>query len=125
VTQPRAPDDFLLIRARMEELRRERARPRAPDDFRTIRVRMGSCATRAPRIARSAGPFGDPSEALSPDDEHETEDEGRQHSPRVTSGPELSGSFIRLLHRPKRTPPSTLSWRSSGQAGEGEQAASG
>jgi hypothetical protein len=29
-----------MIRARMEELRRERARPRAADDFRMIRARM-------------------------------------------------------------------------------------
>jgi hypothetical protein len=29
-----------MIRARMEELRRERSRPRAADDFRMIRARM-------------------------------------------------------------------------------------
>jgi hypothetical protein len=29
-----------MIRARMEELRRERARPRAADDFAVIRARM-------------------------------------------------------------------------------------
>jgi hypothetical protein len=40
VTRPRAADDFPTIRARMEELRRERARPRAADDFRMIRARM-------------------------------------------------------------------------------------
>ena len=40
MTQPRAADDFPLIRARMEELRRERAPPRAADDFRMIRARM-------------------------------------------------------------------------------------
>jgi hypothetical protein len=40
VTPPRAADDFPMIRARMEELRRERARPRAADDFATIRARM-------------------------------------------------------------------------------------
>jgi hypothetical protein len=40
VTQPRAADDFPMIRARMEELRLERARPRAADDFATIRARM-------------------------------------------------------------------------------------
>jgi hypothetical protein len=39
VTRPRAADDFATIRARMEELRRERA-PRAADDFAAIRVRM-------------------------------------------------------------------------------------
>ena len=40
MTRPRAADDFPMIRARMEELRRERFRPRAADDFRTIRARM-------------------------------------------------------------------------------------
>jgi hypothetical protein len=45
VTQSRAADDFLMIRSRMEELRRERNRanvnrPRAADDFATIRARM-------------------------------------------------------------------------------------
>jgi hypothetical protein len=40
VTQPRAADDFPMIRARMEELRLERARPRAADDLATIRARM-------------------------------------------------------------------------------------
>jgi hypothetical protein len=37
---PRAADDFPMIRARMEELRRERARPRAADDFPVIWARM-------------------------------------------------------------------------------------
>jgi hypothetical protein len=40
MTRPRIADDFPMIRARMEELRRERARPRAADDFRMIRARM-------------------------------------------------------------------------------------
>jgi hypothetical protein len=40
VTRPRAADDFRMIRARMEELRRERGRPRAADDFAMIRTRM-------------------------------------------------------------------------------------
>jgi hypothetical protein len=40
VTRLRAADDFPMIRARMEELRRERARPRAADDFAMIRARM-------------------------------------------------------------------------------------
>src|ERR1700738_221497 len=40
VPRPRAADDFPMIRARMEELRRERARPRAADDFPRIRARM-------------------------------------------------------------------------------------
>jgi len=40
VNRPRAADDFPMIRARMEELRRERTRPRAADDFRMIRARM-------------------------------------------------------------------------------------
>ena len=40
MTIPRVADDFSTIRARMEELCRERARPRAADDFPTIRARM-------------------------------------------------------------------------------------
>ena len=40
MTRPRAADDFPMIRARMEELRRERVRPRAADDFAMIRARM-------------------------------------------------------------------------------------
>jgi hypothetical protein len=40
VTRPRAADDFPIIRARLEELRRERSRPRAADDFAMIRARM-------------------------------------------------------------------------------------
>jgi hypothetical protein len=39
VTRPRTADDFPLIRARMEELRRV-TRARAADDFVTIRSRM-------------------------------------------------------------------------------------
>ena len=39
MTRPRAADDFAVIRARMEELRRERA-TRAADDFAAIRARM-------------------------------------------------------------------------------------
>jgi ElaB/YqjD/DUF883 family membrane-anchored ribosome-binding protein len=39
VNRPRAADDFATIRARMAELRRERA-PRAADDFAAIRARM-------------------------------------------------------------------------------------
>ena len=40
MTRPRAADDFPMIRARVAELRPERARPRAADDFATIRARM-------------------------------------------------------------------------------------
>ena len=41
MNRPRAADDFPIIRARMEELRRERAaRPRAADDFAKIRARL-------------------------------------------------------------------------------------
>ena len=40
MNRPRAADDFPMIRARMEELRRERVRPRAADDFAMIRARM-------------------------------------------------------------------------------------
>ena len=40
MTRPRAADDFPIIRARLEELRRERSRPRPADDFAMIRARM-------------------------------------------------------------------------------------
>jgi len=40
VTRPRAADDFAVIRARLEELRRERTRPRAADDFAEIHARL-------------------------------------------------------------------------------------
>jgi hypothetical protein len=40
MTRPRAADDFAVIRARIEELRRERPRPRAADDFAAIHARL-------------------------------------------------------------------------------------
>lgn len=40
MTQPRAADDFAAIRARLEELRHQRARPRAADDFPVIHARL-------------------------------------------------------------------------------------
>lgn len=40
MARPRAADDFAMIRARMEELRRKPAQPRAADDFARIRARM-------------------------------------------------------------------------------------
>jgi hypothetical protein len=46
MSPPRAAADFPLIRARMEELRRERTRPRAADDFRAIRLRMEETSAR-------------------------------------------------------------------------------
>jgi len=93
VTIPRVADDFSTIRARMEELCRERARPRAADDFPTIRAR--------PSVGRSAEPFGNPSEALSSCRKYQSEHEGRQHFPRVISGPELSGGWIRYCTAPR------------------------
>jgi hypothetical protein len=53
VTRPRAADDFPMIRARMEELRRDRARPRAADDFSTSRARVGR--ERAQALAEARG----------------------------------------------------------------------
>jgi len=47
MTQPRLADDFPAIRARLEELRRERARPRAADDFLRPDA-VGDRVTRAP-----------------------------------------------------------------------------
>jgi len=63
VTRPRAADDFPMIRARMEELRRERVRPRAADDFRTIRTRMEDLRRERARTGRGheafeTGPLG-------------------------------------------------------------------
>jgi hypothetical protein len=66
VIRPRVADDFSTIRARMDELCRERARPRAADDFPTIRARMEELRReRRPSAGRSAEPFGNPFEALS------------------------------------------------------------
>jgi hypothetical protein len=42
-----------MIRARMEELRRERARPRAADDFPMIRARMEELRRERAQISRS------------------------------------------------------------------------
>ena len=56
MTRPRAADDFPMIRARMEELRRERARPRAADDFSTIRARVEELGReRAQALAKARG----------------------------------------------------------------------
>jgi hypothetical protein len=56
VTRRRAADDFPMIRARMEELRRERARPRAADDFPKIRARMEELRReRAKALAEARG----------------------------------------------------------------------
>jgi hypothetical protein len=57
VTRPRAADDFASIRARIEELRRERV-PRAADDFAAIRVGMEELRrerAQARAIRRKAG----------------------------------------------------------------------
>ena len=48
MTPTRAADDFVTIRARMEELRRA-TRPRSADDFTTIRTRMEELAASAPQ----------------------------------------------------------------------------
>lgn len=54
VTRPRAADDFPLIRARMEELRREGSQPRAADDFAMIRARMEELRRERARVAAEA-----------------------------------------------------------------------
>ena len=52
-----AADDFPMIRARMEELRRERARPRAADDFAMIRARMEELRRERAQVGnKCAGP---------------------------------------------------------------------
>ena len=48
-----------------------------------------------PSVGRIAEPFGDPFGALSSCRKYESEHEGCQHFPRVTSGPEPSGGWIR------------------------------
>ena len=53
MTRPRAAEDFPMIRARMEELRRERARPRAADDFAMIRARMEELRRERAQLLRS------------------------------------------------------------------------
>ena len=55
MTRPRAADDFAMIRARMEELRRERARPRAADDFAMIRARMEELRRERAQISAETG----------------------------------------------------------------------
>ena len=54
MTRPRAADDFPVIRARTEELRRERARPRAADDFPMIRARMEELRRERAQLLRSS-----------------------------------------------------------------------
>jgi hypothetical protein len=107
VTKPRVADDFSTIRVRMEELCRERARPRAADDFPTIRARMEELRRERAQVLAEAEPFGDPFEALSSCRKYESEHEGRQHFPRVTAGPELSGgwtSYCTALRGPDPNP---------------------
>jgi hypothetical protein len=54
VTRPRAADDFPMIRARMEELRRV-TRPRAADDLVTIRSRMEELRRERTQVSAEAG----------------------------------------------------------------------
>ena len=53
MTRPRAADDFAAIRARMEELRRERAGRPADDD--TRRVSGPNAISDKPRLADRSG----------------------------------------------------------------------
>jgi hypothetical protein len=53
VTQPRVADDFAAIRARMEELRRERADRPADDD--TRRESGPNAVSDKPRLANGSG----------------------------------------------------------------------
>jgi ElaB/YqjD/DUF883 family membrane-anchored ribosome-binding protein len=55
MTRPRAADDFAVIRARVEELRRERA-TRAADDFAAIRARMEELRRERARCRRHETP---------------------------------------------------------------------
>ena len=78
----------------MEELRRERAQ------------------VLAEARSRSVIQF----EALSSCRKYESEDEGRHHFPRVTSGPELSGRWIRYCTAARGPDPNPFSSRCSDQA---------
>jgi hypothetical protein len=53
VARARAADDFPVMRARMKELRRERARPRAADDFPMIRARLEELRRERAQVLRS------------------------------------------------------------------------
>lgn len=55
MTRPRAADDFEVIRARVEELRRERARPRAADDFTVIHARLQELRRERDRVQARIG----------------------------------------------------------------------
>jgi hypothetical protein len=55
VTRPRAADDFPAIRARMEELRRERARMLADDDLRRTDGPRRYSASSRPATAAEVG----------------------------------------------------------------------
>jgi hypothetical protein len=55
----RAADDFTVIRARLEELRRERVnRVRAADDFAAIRARMEELRRERVRVPAEIGGAG-------------------------------------------------------------------
>jgi hypothetical protein len=61
MTRPRAADDFVTIRARLDELRRERnggnvTQPRAADDFAVIRARVEELHRE--RVPESTDPKG-------------------------------------------------------------------
>jgi hypothetical protein len=102
VTQPRAADDFPMIRARMEELRRERARPRAADDFRTIRARMEDCAASAPKCVRARAAIAT---AETPDD---GPSELLEDMPAARPHPKLSGcKFLRTVRKSALASPRT------------------
>ena len=114
---PRVADDFSTIRARMEELCRERDRPRAADDFPTIRARMEELRReRAQVLAEARSRSVIQFEALSSCRKYESEHKGRQHFPRVTSGPELSGGGYVTAPPREALTLSPFSSRSSDQA---------
>ena len=54
MTRPRIADDYPMIRARMEELRRERGRPRAADDFAIIRARIAELRRERAQVSAEA-----------------------------------------------------------------------
>ena len=59
MTRPRAADDLMVIRARVEELRRERACLRAAGDFAVIHARLQELRRERERALARIGPACD------------------------------------------------------------------
>jgi hypothetical protein len=92
VTRPRAAADFPMIRARMEELRRERARPRAP---RSSGHAWRNCVASAPKYCVRARATIAKAETLG-----EGPSELLEDMPTARPHPKLSGcKFLRTTRK--------------------------